>query len=63
MIKHQYKMEKSKLKNVKQEKYLSVIINNRLSWLPHAKMISCPANIKRQFLQINLRTCNRDIKL
>ena len=56
-------MEKSKLKNVKQEKYLSVIINNRLSWLPHAKMISCHANIKRQFLQINLRTCNRDIKL
>ena len=56
-------MEKSKLKNVKQEKYLGVIISNRLSWLPHAKMISCRANLKRQFLQRNLRTCNRDIKL
>ena len=26
-------------------------------------MISCRANFKRQFLQRNLRTCNRDIKL
>ena len=26
-------------------------------------MISCRANLKRQLLQINLRTCNRDIKL
>ena len=26
-------------------------------------MISCSANLKRQFLQRNLRTCNRDIKL
>ena len=56
-------MDKSKLQNVEQEKYLGVIINKRLSWLPHAKMISCRANIKRQFLQRNLRTCNRDIKL
>ena len=63
IIKHQYKMDKSKLKNVEQEKYLGVIINKRLSWLPHAKMISCRANLKRQFLQKNLRTCNRDIKL
>ena len=63
IIKHQYKMEKSKLRNVKQEKYLGVIINNRLSWLPHAKMISCCASLKRQFLQRNLSTCNRDIKL
>ena len=63
IIKHQYRMEKSKLKNVKQEKYLGVIINNRLSWLPHAKMISCRANLKRQLLQRNLRTCNGDSKL
>ena len=63
IIKHQYKMEKSKLRNVEQEKYLGVIINNRLSWLPHAKMISCCASLKRQFLQRNLSTCNRDIKL
>ena len=63
IIKHQYKMDKSKLKNVEQEKYLGVIINKRLSWLPHAKMISCHANLKRQFWQRNLRTCNRDIKL
>ena len=26
-------------------------------------MISCSANLKKQFLQRNLRTCNRDIKL
>ena len=52
IIKHQYKMDKSKLKNVEQEKHLGVIINKRLSWLPHAKMISCCASLKRQFLQI-----------
>ena len=45
-------MDKSKLKNVEQEKHLGVIINKRLSWLPHAKMISCCASLKRQFLQI-----------
>ena len=56
-------MERSKLKNVKQEKYFVVIISNKLSWLPHTKMISCRANLKRKFLQINLRTCNRDFKL
>ena len=26
-------------------------------------MISCRANLKRQLVQINLRTCNRDINL
>ena len=31
IIKHQYKNERSKLENVKQEKYLGVIINNKLS--------------------------------
>ena len=50
IIKHQYKNERSKLENVKQEKYLGVVINNKLSWLPHAKIISCCANLKRQFL-------------
>ena len=49
IIKHQYKMDKSKLKNVEQEKYIGVIIKKRLSWLPYAKMISCRANLKRQF--------------
>ena len=44
-------MEQSKLENVKQEKYLGVIINNFLC-----------ANLKRHFLQKNLRTCNSDIK-
>ena len=63
IIKHQYKMDKSKLKNVEQEKYLGVIISKRLSWLPHEKMISCRANLKSQCLQRNLRICNRDIKL
>ena len=63
IIKHQYKMDKSKLKNVDQEKYLGVIINKRLSWLPHANMISYHVNLKSQCLQRNLRTCNRDIKL
>ena len=63
IIKNQYKMEKSKLENVQQEKHFGVIINNKLSWLPHTKMISCRTNLKRQFLQRNLRTCNRDIKL
>ena len=33
IIKHQYKMDKSKLKNVEQEKHLGVIINKRLSML------------------------------
>ena len=42
-------MDKSKLKNVEQEKYIGVIIKKRLSWLPYAKMISCRANLKRQF--------------
>ena len=56
-------MDKSNLKNVEQEKYLGVIIKKRLSWLQYAKMISCRANLKRQFLQRNLRTCNRYIKL
>ena len=50
IIKHQYKNERSKLENVKQEKYLGVIINNKLLWLPDAKIISCCANLKRQFL-------------
>ena len=50
IIKHQYKNERSKLENVKQEKYLGVIINNKLLWLPHAKIISCCANLKRLFL-------------
>ena len=63
IIKHQYKIKRSKLEIVKQEKYLGVIINNKLSWLPHVKMSSCCANLKRQFLQRNLRACNRDIKL
>ena len=62
IIKHQYKMEKSKLKNVKQEKYLVVIINNKLSWLLLAKIIICRANLKRQFLQRSLRTCNRELQ-
>ena len=48
---------------MQKEKYLGLILNNKLSWLPHAKMISCRANLKRQFMQRNLRTCNRDIKL
>ena len=33
IIKHEYKMDKSKLKNVEQEKHLGVIINKRLSML------------------------------
>ena len=40
-------MEKSKLENLKQEKHLGVIINNKLSWLPHTKMTSCCANVKK----------------
>ena len=61
-MERQYKMEKSRLENVTQEKYLSVI-NNKLSWLLHAKMIGYCVILKRHFLQGNLRTCNRDIKL
>ena len=34
IIKHQYKIKRSKLDIVKQEKYLGIIINNKLSWLP-----------------------------
>ena len=54
-------MERSKLENVKQEIYLSVIINNKFSLLPHVKMISCCINLKRQFLERNLRIRDRDI--
>ena len=56
-------MDKSKLKNFEQEKYLAVIINKRLSCLPPVKMISCCANLKRQFQERNLKTYSRDIKL
>ena len=56
-------MERSKLENVKQEIYLSVIINNKFSLLPHVKMISCCINLKRQFLERNLIIRDRDIKL
>ena len=60
---HQCKLERSKRKNVKQEKYLCVIINKKLSWLPHAKMMSCCAHLKKQCLQRNLITCKRYLKL
>ena len=56
-------MENVGLKAVQDEKYLGVAINSTLSWLPQAIMISNRANHKRQFLQRNLRTSNRETKL
>ena len=62
-INYDYKIDNVELETVQQEKYLGIIINNKLSWLPHAKLISNRANFKRQLLQRNLRSCKKEIKL
>ena len=56
-------MEKVSLKSVTEEKDLGVVIDKKLSWLPHVKKISNRANYKRQFLQRNLRSCKGKTKL
>mgnify|MGYP001796102237 CR=1 FL=1 len=63
IINYNYKMENVSLKSVTEEKYLGVVIDKKLSWLPHVKKISNRANYKRQFLQRNLRSCKRETKL
>ena len=49
------------MENVKQENYLGVIIVNKLSRLPHVKMISCSANLSFCKQKKNPRTCKKDI--
>ena len=51
------------LENVTQEKYLGVILHRKLSWKPHVSNVVAKANLTRYFLQRNLSTCSRDVKL
>ena len=51
------------LENVTQEKYLGVILHRKLSWKPHVSSVVAKANSTRYFLQQNLSTCSRDVKL
>ena len=44
-------------------KYLGVIIDSRLSWSEHVDAIFHKASQVRGFLQQNLRSCSRDVKL
>ena len=44
-------------------KYLGVIIDSRLSWSEHVDAIFHKASQVRGFLQRNLRSCSRDVKL
>ena len=62
-ISAQYFMHNIQLKSVDQEKYLGVILHKKLSWKPHIGAITSKANSTRQFLQRNLRTCSKDVKL
>ena len=51
------------LENVTQEKYLGVILHRKLSLKPHGSNVVAKANSTRYFLQRNLSTCSRDVKL
>ena len=60
---HCYKMLGIYLGNVTQEKYLVVILHRKLSWKPHVSNVVAKVNSSRYFLQRNLSTCSRDVKL
>ena len=62
-VQHFYKMDDVYLGNVTQEKYLRVIIHRKLPWKPHVSNVVAKANAARYFLQRNLSTCSRDVKL
>ena len=62
-VQHCYKMHGIYLENVTQEKYLGVIIHRKLFWKPHVSNVVAKANSTRYFLQQNLPTCSRDVKL
>lgn len=51
------------VKTCPRQKYLGKIINSKLLWLPQAIMIRIMLNIKRHFLQGNLRTYSREKKI
>ena len=62
-VQHFYNMDDVYLGNVTQEKYLGVIIHRKRSWKPHVSNVVAKANAARYFLQRNLSTCSRDVKL
>ena len=62
-VQHCYKMPGIYLENVTQEKYLVVILHRKLSWKPHVSNVVAKVNSSRYFLQRNLSTCSRDVKL
>ena len=62
-VQHCYKMHDIYLENVTQEKYLRVILHRKLSWKPHVSSVVAKANLTRYFLQQNLSTCSRNVKL
>ena len=62
-VQHCYKIHGIYLENVTQEKYLGVILHRKLSWKPHVSSVVAKANSTRYFLQQNLSTCSRDVKL
>ena len=63
IIDSKYIMHGTQLEVVDQEKYLGVILHKKLSWKPHINKITAKANQTRQFLQRNLRTCDKEVKL
>ena len=56
-------MHNKSLEIVKEEKYLGVVINQKLSWKPHIVKMTSKANNSRHFLQRNLVNCNKEVKL
>ena len=60
---HCYKIHGIYLENVAQEKYLGVILHRKFSWKPHLSNVVGKANSTRYYLQRNLLTCSRDVKL
>ena len=63
LIIHQYHMHNKNLEEVDEAKYLGIIIHKKLSWKPHVNSITKKANQTRAFLQRNLRTCSREVKV
>ena len=62
-VQHCYKMHCIYLENVTQEKNLGVILHRKLSLKRHVSNVVAQANSTTYFLQRNLSTCSRDVKL